>query len=127
MKKLLIVLILSVFSTSIYAQQRGGWDPEARLKQQTDALIKELSLDKETGKKLLEINKKYMEKQMKMWEEMRDGSGDREGMREKMEKMRADQEKEYKKLFTEEQFKKYKKYQEEQMKRWRQGRGGRGR
>ncbi|WP_340112315.1 DUF4890 domain-containing protein [Maribellus mangrovi] len=128
MKKLgLVLLALFAFTVVTVAQNRGqrDFDPKERAKRQTEELTKELDLNKDQQKKVLELNEKYSEKMSAMFEDMRSGGGDREAMREKMGKLRDEQNKEMKKILTEDQYKKYEKYLEER--RSRRGPGGSGR
>lgn len=128
MKKLsLVLLTLVAFTVVTVAQNRSqrDFDPKERAKRQTEELTKELDLNKDQQKKVLEMNEKYSEKMSAMFEDMRSGGGDREAMREKMGKLRDEQNKEMKKILTEDQYKKYEKYLEER--RSRRGSGGSGR
>lgn len=123
MKKAALMLI-AVFALSFasIAQNQGprNFDPKEMAKRQTEELTKQLDLNKDQQKKVLELNEKYANKMS----EMRNGGGDREAMREKMTKMREEQNKEMKKILTEDQYKKYEKYLEER--RSRRGQGGPG-
>ena len=127
MKKVALALI-AVFALSIasMAQDRGSrnFDPKERAKRQTEELTEQLGLNKDQQKKVGELNEKYSEKMTAMFEDMRGGGGDREAMREKMTKLRDEQNKEMKKILTDDQYKKYEKYLEER--RSRRGSGGPG-
>jgi protein CpxP len=122
----LVLLALLAFTVVTVAQNRGSgnFDPKEMAKRQTEQLTEELDLNKDQQKKVLELNEKYSEKMSAMFQDMRSGGGDREAMREKMGKMREEQNKEMKKLLTEDQYKKYEKYLEER--RSRRGQGGPG-
>lgn len=127
MKKLgLLLLSVIVFATVAMAQNQGqrSFDPKERAKRQTEELTKALGLNKDQAKKVLELNTKMGEKMSAMWSEARNGGGDREAMREKMTKVREEQNTEMKKILTEDQYKKYEKYLEEQRARRGQGRPG---
>ncbi|WP_167608106.1 DUF4890 domain-containing protein [Maribellus sediminis] len=127
MKKAALMLI-AVFALSFatMAQNQGprNFDPKEMAKRQTEELTEQLDLNKDQQKKVLELNEKYGNKMSEMRDDMRNGGGDREAMREKMTKMREEQNKEMKKILTEDQYKKYEKYLEER--RSRRGQGGPG-
>jgi periplasmic protein CpxP/Spy len=122
----LVLLALLAFTVVTFAQNRGSgnFDPKEMAKRQTEQLTEELDLNKDQQKKVLELNEKYSEKMSAMFQDMRSGGGDREAMREKMGKMREEQNKEMKKILTEDQYKKYEKYLEERRSRRGQGRPG---
>ncbi len=127
MKKLgLLLLAVFVFTAVSMAQDRGprNFDPKEMAKRQTDELTEVLDLNKDQQKKVLELNTEAGEKMSAMRGEMMNGGGDREAMREKMTKIREDQNKEMKKILTEDQYKKYEKYLEERRSQRGQGRPG---
>lgn len=126
MKKIsLMILSVMLFTVVSIAQNRGNFDPKEFAKRQTEELTKELSLNKDQQKKVLELNNQVADKMTAMREDMMSGGGDREGMRDKMMKIREDQQKEMKKILTEDQYKKYEKYLEEQRaRRGQRGPGG---
>lgn len=149
MKKLGILILVVLFATGItFAQERGGGErpsktmgqgnrgdrpqmtPEQRLQRQTQRLVEELKLTKEQETKVVAINKKYMEKQTGDWSKMRDASDDeRAKMREGMQKIQAEKDKEIKAVLTPEQVKLYDENQKkrEEMRKNGQGRmGGQG-
>ncbi|MFV0590228.1 MAG: hypothetical protein ACK5M7_02480 [Draconibacterium sp.] len=129
MKKLgLVLLSVIVFATVTMAQDRGSrsFDPKEMAKRQTEELTKALGLNKDQQAKVLALNTKMGEKRSSMFQEMRNGGGDREAMREKMTKLRDEEKAEMKKILTEDQYKKYEKYLEEQRARRGQGRPGGG-
>ena len=129
MKKLgLLFMIVVLGSTISMAQNRSGqgnYDPEETAKKQTEVLKKELDLNKEQEKKVYEVVLDGAYKIDKMRKEMQT-SGSREGMREKFGEMRKEQNKEMKKILTDDQYKKYEKYLEERRARRGQGGGGGG-
>lgn len=116
----MLVILGTTFSM---AQNRGGqnMDPEERAKTQTAELKKVLDLNKDQEKKVYDLNLKAGKDMVKMREEMQ-GSSDRDAMREKFGKMREEQNKEMKKILSEDQFKKYEKYLEERRAQRGQGR-----
>ena len=110
------------------AQDRGNrGDMATRMKEQSDALKKELKLDKKQTKSFDEAQEKYNKKR----QELISGTGDREGMREKMGEMRDGLNADLKKILTDKQYKKMeaieKKRREERGQGRGQGRGGNGR
>lgn len=152
MKKLGILLIVILFAAgTTIAQERGGGErpskteqgrpgvprgdrpqmtPEQRLQRQTQQLVEQLKLTKDQEAKVLAINKKYMEKQTGDWSKMRDASDEeRTKMREEMQKVQKEKEKEIKVILTADQIKLYDEMQKkrEEMRRSGQGRmGGQG-
>ena len=129
MKKLgLLLMIVVLGSTISMAQNRSGqgnYDPVESAKKQTEVLKKELDLNKDQEKKVHELNLKAANKMADLRKEMQN-SGSREEMREKFGEMREEQNKEMKKILTDDQYKKYEKYLEERRARRGQGGGGGG-
>lgn len=123
MKKIGFLLFAILFGTVISMAQPGGqrMSAEERAKTQTAELKEKLGLDKAQEKKVYDLNIEAGKKMAAMREGMQ-GGGDRDAMREKMTKMREDQNKEMKKILTEAQYKKYEKYLEER--RSQRGPGG---
>ena len=128
MKKLgFLVLFAMLFATISMAQDRGmgNFDPKEMAKRQTEELTKTLDLNKDQQKKVLDLNLKQAEQMQAMRDDMRNSGGDREAMRDKMMKLREEQNKEMKKVLTESQYKKYEKYLEERRNmRGQEGPGG---
>ena len=149
MKNSGILLVVLMFATGItFAQERGGGQrpsktmeqgrpggqgnrqqmtPEQRLQRQTQRLVEELKLTKEQEAKVLAINKKYMEKQTGDWSKMRDASDEeRAKMREEMQKIQVEKNKEIKAVLTQEQVKLFEENQKkrEEMRKNGQGRMG---
>ena len=106
--------------------ERGNrGDFQARQAEQQAKLYTELGLSDAQKTKMEEIQKGTRQTMQAMRAEMRDGTGDRNAMRTKMEAIRAAEVTEVKKIMTEEQFTKYEKFLEERKGR-RGERGGRG-
>ncbi len=85
-------------------------------KAETEWMMKELSLDKEMEKPLEELQLKHAKKQVEMRESLRAAGvqrGNFQEMRERMEKLNEEKNKELKKLIGEEKFKLYEKKLEE--------------
>lgn len=126
MKKIGFLLLTFMLATTvIVAQNRQNSTPEEMAKQQTEQIKEKCDLDKAQEKKVYEVSLKSGKEMAKMRDEMRNG-GDRDAMREKMMKLRDEQNKEMKKILSEDQYKKYEKYLEER-RAARQGGGGGGR
>ena len=116
MKKLGFFLLFAIiFATVSVAQNRGmgNFDPKEMAKRQTEDLTKALDLNKDQQKKVLDLQLKNAEKMTAMRQDMMNGGGDREAMREKMTKSREELNAAMKKILTEDQYKKYEKYLEE--------------
>ncbi|HDR52878.1 MAG TPA: hypothetical protein ENN90_14870 [Mariniphaga anaerophila] len=121
----LIMTFLLISATAMAQPGQRNMDPEEMAKRQTEQLKEAVGLDNEQEKKAHEIYLETGKKMSAMREEMQGGGF--EGMREKMQEMRAEQDKELKKVLTEAQWKKYEKFQEERRSRMGQGRPGGGR
>lgn len=128
MKRLGFLLLVLVLGTSIsIAQNRGeqrNMNPEDMAKNQTKELKEKLDLDSKQEKKVYELNLKSANKMVAMRDEMRSGNGDRDAMRQKMTELRNEQNKEMKKILSDDQYKKYEKYVEERRNNMRNRGGG---
>jgi hypothetical protein len=123
MKKIGFLLIALIMGTIVgTAQNWQNATPEEMAKRQTDQIKEKCGLDKAQEKKVYDLQLESSKKMAKMREEMQ--GGDRDSMRDKMAKMREDQNKEMKKILTAEQYVKYEKYLEER-RAARQGGGNR--
>jgi hypothetical protein len=104
----------------------GNFDPAAFVDRQMEELKTGLQLTDEQEKQVREIIVAGFETMQKAREGMQEG-GDREAMREKMQKMREEQTAKIKAVLSEEQFAKYEQIQAERRERMRQnGFGGQG-
>jgi len=110
-----LLLFVVLFTTVSVAQDRGpgNFDPKEMAKRQTEELTKELGLNKEQQEKVQALNLKNAEQMSAMRQEAMNSGGDREAMREKMTKVRAEQETKMKEILTDAQYEKYQKYMEE--------------
>lgn len=102
MKKLLLVVIVLVFSMGLsMAQQRGG-DPAARLKAEVDALTTELTLTKDQVAKVTPILTDAQKKQSESFAKMRESGAefDRAKFTEERAKMTAETDKKLKAVLT---------------------------
>ena len=102
----------------------GNFDPAAFIDRQMEELKKGLDLTEDQEKQVREIITAGSETIRKAREAMQDGGGDFEGMREKMQQMREEQNEKIKAVLSEEQFTKYEQIQQERRERMRQGGGG---
>ena len=127
MKKLMMICGLMLGIAGFANAQQGGGQgrmmmkPEERVKQLDEKL--KLSDDQKT--KLTTVFTEQAETMKKMREEMQ-GGGDRDAMREKMQKMRADNDAKVTAVLTDDQKKTYEAWQKEQraeMEKRRQGGG----
>lgn len=123
MKKIRFLLIALIMGTTVsMAQNWQSATPEEMAKSQTEQIKKACDLDKDQEKKVYDLSLKSGKEMAKMRSEMQ-GGGDRDAMREKMGKVRDEQNKEMKKILTADQYTKYEKYLEER-RAARQGGGG---
>nr|WP_321356711.1 hypothetical protein [uncultured Draconibacterium sp.] len=129
MKRLAFLLVVVLVGTTMaMAQNRGGqrqFDPEEMAKTQTEQFKTELELNATQTEKMEKVLLTSNKEMTAMRQEM-SGEEDRTKMREKMMAMRTEQQKEIKKILTDEQFAKYEKLMEERRanRRGRAGGGG---
>ena len=125
MKKIGFLLIALIMGTLVgTAQNWQNSTPEEMAKRQTDQIKEKCGLDKAQEKKVYDLQLESSKKMAKMREEMQ-GGGDRNSMRDKMAKIRDEQNKEMKKILTADQYVKYEKYLEERRAARQQGGGNR--
>ncbi|MCY7349784.1 MAG: hypothetical protein LH606_03840 [Cytophagaceae bacterium] len=104
MKNLFLITALLLVSTLSFAQGYTPPDPVGMAGKQTQWLKKTLTLDASQETKVTDLNLKYAKKTA----ELRASAGDdRAGMREKMQTLNLDKEKELQPLLNEEQWKTY--------------------
>lgn len=123
---LMMVLVMATFFAN--AQNWGGgggqqreFNPEEMAKRQTAEIKEKCGLNADQEKKVYELNLASGKKMAKMREEMMAAGGPpSDDMREKMRKMREDQNAEMKKILTADQYTKYQAYQEERRKQRQQ-------
>lgn len=138
---LLLIALIAVFAMSCDKLQRnnqpqqqqfgpggggmggGNFDPAAFVDRQMEELKESLELSDDQEKQVREIITAGFETMRQAREEMQDGAGDREAMREKMQAMREEQTQKIKAVLSEEQFAKYEQIQAERRERMRQGGG----
>ena len=105
MKKVLMAVLIAILAVgSMYAQRPGG-DPAARLQKEIDGLTTALNLSKADVSKITPIVTSGQKKQSEMMEQMRSGGGDmdRSKMRDEMNKLQTETDKELKAVLTAEQ------------------------
>lgn len=122
----ILMLVIMMISFAGMAQNWGGGQqrsPEERAKSETATIKEKCGLNADQEKKVYDLTLANGKKMAKMREEMMSGGGPSGDMREKMMKMREEQNAEIKKILTAEQYKKYEKYLEERRAQ-RQGGGG---
>ena len=119
------LLVLSVMLAAFVSQsqpRQRSFNPEEMAKRQTEQLKEVLGLNADQEKKVYDLNLESGKK-MRELREANQGAGF-EAMREKMGKIREEQDKKMKESLTEAQWEKYLKYQEERRSRRGQGRPG---
>ncbi|WP_163325139.1 hypothetical protein [Draconibacterium mangrovi] len=129
MKRLEFLLVLVLIGTTMaMAQDRGGqrqFNPEEMAKRQTAQFKTDLELNDTQAEKMEKVLLASYKEMGAMRQEM-SGEEDRTKMREKMTEWRTNQQKEIKKILTDEQFLKYEKLMEERRANRRGGAGGGG-
>lgn len=124
MKKLGIMLMSLVLVTTVAKAQPGqrNVNPEEMAKRQTEQIKEAVGLDEKQEKQVYDLNLEAGKKMRELREQNQ--GGDFEGMREKMQEIRADQDKKMKEILSEAQWKKYQRYQEERRSQWQNRRPG---
>ena len=122
MKNAILVLMLLLIGSAIQAQprQRGG-DPKARAEKTAQMMADSLTLSDAQQAKAEEILLKYSSK---MTEARQNADGDWEALRESMQTLRQDQEKELRQILTTDQYDRWKALRSEMRMRRGQGRQG---
>ena len=127
--KILLSALIVIAPMLGMAQNRSNMgDMQKRMKEQRDALKKDLKLSKKQKADFDKVYKSYDTKRETLFSEARTAEN-REGMREKMTEMRDGLNVELKKVMTDKQYKKFlviEKKRNEERRQGRDGRGGRG-
>jgi len=127
MRKLAFLLVVVLVGTTMaMAQNRGGqrqFNPEEMAKRQTAQFKTDLELNDTQAEKMEKALLKSYKDMSTLRQEM-NGEEDRSKMGEKMREWRENQQKEMKKILTEDQFAKYEKLMEERRTNRRGGPGG---
>ena len=110
---LLTFLLASITSMAQPGGQRSRMEPETMAKRQTERLKEAVGLDAKQEKQVYDLSLETSKKMSAEREKMRESSTRGDGMREKIEKIRAEQDKKMKEILTAEQWKKYEKHLEE--------------
>ncbi|NML19947.1 hypothetical protein HHL16_03630 [Pseudoflavitalea sp. G-6-1-2] len=129
MKKIFLLMAAVMLSATMVVKAQGGGMQRRTVEENVKLVLEKLaplSLDKDQTVKTDTALTHYFKDRDKMFEEMRNGGGDRSQMREKMMKLSSDRDDELKKIFTDDQFKKWKEEIEPAMRPQRGGRGGGG-
>lgn len=130
MKKAILLLAIAITGVlAVEAQGNGGGfqrrTPEERLQQVKEKLA-DLKLDKDQTTKSDSAFIQYFRDQQKIFEDMRNGGGDRTAIRDKMMKLAGDRDDKLKKIYTDDQYKKWKEEIEPTTRPQRGNRGGGG-
>lgn len=104
LKGILLLMGIAIVAISFAQPPRGQFNPEERVKRQTEQMVEDLKLDDAQTVKVKALNEKYSEK---MSEAFQGAAGDRSAMRETMTKIREEKDAELKGILTAEQFKTY--------------------
>ncbi len=125
MKKTGIALMFFMLIALVGFAQPGqrNVSPEEMAKRQTEQIKEAVGLNEKQEKQVYELNLETGKKMSAMREQSQGGGFD--GMREKMTKLREEQDKKMKGILTSAQWVKYEKYQEERRSRMNQRQGGR--
>jgi hypothetical protein len=102
MKKIVLVLFVSLFALGSSFAQPGG-DPAARLQRELDGLTTELGLSKDQLEKVTPIVTEGQKKMSEAYAKMREENVDRAKMREERVKLRDETDKQIKAVVTPEQ------------------------
>lgn len=106
-KFLPFIVLALLFSTNVDAQRRGG-DPVKMAEKQTQMMTDSLTLSTAQATKVGEINLKYANLKLDFRKAAREsGDFDRMAMREKMTKMKEEQNAELQTILTKDQWAKY--------------------
>ena len=102
MKKLLVIVFVTIMTMGLGFAQPGGGDPAARLQRELDGLTTELGLSKDQVAKVTPIITEAQKKQQEVFTKMREAGGemDREKMHEDMAKMQTETDKKIKAVLT---------------------------
>ncbi|WP_297087782.1 hypothetical protein [uncultured Draconibacterium sp.] len=133
MKKFIFPLMLALITllsackqgnnnNSSAPQGPGNFNPEEMVNRQLEELNKILVFIDDQEEKMREVLSAGMKNMMDMREEMRNGDGDRESMREAMMQAREEQNAKVKEILSDEQWEKYQAFEAER--RSRRGQGG---
>lgn len=126
MKQIGILCLFFFMSAGIAVAQMGGqgrsFSADDMAKMQTEQMREFVKMNKDTEKKVHDLNLKYAKKA----QEMRGGANmmnmsdrDREKMREQMQAQQEEKDKEMKKLLSADQYKSYENYRKEASQRMR--------
>lgn len=102
MKKLLVIVFVTIMTMGLGFAQPGGGDPAARLQRELDGLTTELGLSKDQVAKVTPIITEAQKNQQEAFKKMREAGGemDRDKMREDRAKMQTETDKKIKAVLT---------------------------
>lgn len=103
-KGMLLYTAMMMLSVNMFAQQGAQTDPATRAKMQADRLKTELTLTDAQYDQVLAVTKKSAEKMAQLREQ---NSGDRAALQTERRKMALENEEEFKKILTAEQWTTY--------------------
>ena len=128
MKKIMFLLATVMLAGALTVNAQGGGGFHRRSVEEQLKSVKEklapLNLDKDQTTKTDSTFTDYFKAREKMFDDMRNGGGDRSQMREKFQQLNSERDDKLKKIFTEAQFKKWKDEIEPSMRPQRGQRGG---
>lgn len=121
MKKLFLMAIATLMIGGLQAQngRQGKLSPEKLAEFETSRMVKQLNLDKDTEKKVSEINLRFAKEQSAL---RQNNSTKREEMRKQMESLQAEKDKALGQALSPKDFEAYKKKREEMRKRMQERR-----
>lgn len=128
LKTTIVLMVFVLVSMPVFAQPGPGGGrrqmSEDDVKRRVEALADTLQLNDKQEKEILVAELKFYDKLQQERQNFDPETGDREAMREKMRGMRAEVDKTYEKVLTEEQYAKYTEIREARRSQMRQRRDG---
>jgi NACalpha-BTF3-like transcription factor len=116
MKKLLLMAMATLLIGGLQAQgpRQGRMTPEKIAEFETTRMVKQLNLDKETEKKISEINLRFAKEQSAL---RQNSNVQREEIRKQMQNLQGEKDKALEQVLSSKDFEAYKKNREEMRKR----------
>ena len=119
---MLLLAVTTTFAQRGFGRQGERPSAEERAQRQTERMQEELKLNDEQTASVKTINQKYAEKMEALWENRPD---EREAMREQMQALNAEKEKEISAVLTEEQAQQWEELKANRQKRFQEARNKR--